>query len=285
MDQNQTDIIKYINNLPVNVQDVIYDSEWEQRITEITKKYSLNQEQTENLINLVLLVLVGIEKPETLMEKIILDLSISKLLAEQIINDLEKRVFDYALNMVENKTSKPSTTKPTTSTVPEIRPENLPMVEDENTVSIPKYFSRVAPAPTPSPVQTPTKSIQKEVESEVEAFFGKPNQLTQKPKEESSTPSRIVFGKTDNTTTSSPAPISSPTTSNNQEEFVQKPGFIPKFGNTSFNDPLAPVPTPQTSQSIIDNKLSGTTSSQIEKPPQTPPVHEYVVDPYREPLE
>lgn len=285
MDQTQTDVIKYIENLPENVQDVIYDGEWEQRVFEITKKYSLNQEQTDNLINLVLLVLVGIEKPETLMEKIILDLSISKLLAEQIINDLEKRVFEYALNMLENKTIKSSASKPITNappTVPEIRPDNLPMVGDENTVSVPKYFSRVAP--TPSPIQTPAKSIQKEVESEVEAFFGKPNQSPQKSTGESSTPSRIVFGKADNTTTSSPTPISIPTT-NKPEEFVQKPGFIPKFGNTSFNDPLAPVPTPQTSQSIIDNKLSGTTSSQIEKPPQTPPVHEYVVDPYREPLE
>ncbi len=152
-----TDILnnmpEYVKNLPKAVQDLVFDSAWEERTAEIAKKYSLNDTQADDLINTVLFVLIGLESPDTFLETIITDLGISRLLAEQIMEDLEVRVFEYALRTVEKKTEKvvsnsvevrlpqnnSNQEKPmsrrhldiveTKPKVPEVKPDNLPMIE------------------------------------------------------------------------------------------------------------------------------------------------------------
>ena len=98
--QTQNEIPEYVKNLPQAVQDLIFDGTWEERTGEVAKKYSLNPTQTDNLINTVLFVLIGLEKPETFLSTIMTDIGISQLLAEQIMGDLEGRVFEYALSRV-----------------------------------------------------------------------------------------------------------------------------------------------------------------------------------------
>ncbi len=124
---NDEAINQYINKLPKPVKNMVMDGAWEDRVFEIAKKYSLTDSQTDYLANDTLLVLIGLEKPETFLETITTDLSISRLLSEQIFEDLENRVFEYALKLVEEKTNVSQTS--TSSTIPEIKPDNLPAVE------------------------------------------------------------------------------------------------------------------------------------------------------------
>jgi hypothetical protein len=127
---DDTQINNFISNLPQPIQDVIFGTIWQERTEEIGKKYSLDKAQIDTLSNDVLLVLAGIEKPDTFAETLMTDLNTSRLLAEQILTDLEGRVFDYALKAVEPKAPKAVSEKPMqTSSIPEIRPNTVPMVE------------------------------------------------------------------------------------------------------------------------------------------------------------
>lgn len=153
MDDEQLN--KYIQNLPKPVQDVVFDGIWEQRTVEIGKKYSLTDIQIEDLSNIVILILVGVQKPEEFLDVVMSDLGISRLLAEQIVEELENRVFEYALKEVESKKVKSEEKTQTTTRVPEVKPDNLPAIE----------IGEVAHDYTPekqktSPVQT-TEIVQK----------------------------------------------------------------------------------------------------------------------------
>jgi hypothetical protein len=127
-------ILKQVSSLPKSVQDFIYSYVWEDRVSEISKKYSLNQEQNESLSNIVLLALTMVIEPSTIKEVIVEDLSVSDLLAEQISSDLESRVFEYALKQIEgdSKTSDRTTSNEklmSSGTQLELKPDNLPVVE------------------------------------------------------------------------------------------------------------------------------------------------------------
>lgn len=141
---NEENINNYIQKLPKQIQVFINSGLWEEKVSEISKKYSLSSDQIESLLDLVILVLTLVIEPPKLKDLIIEDLSVSDLLAEQIVVDLENRVFDYALKQIE-KESEVSVSKNeklmSSGTQLELRPENLPAIEENEPL-------RVNPAPT-----------------------------------------------------------------------------------------------------------------------------------------
>lgn len=129
---NEENINKYISTLPKSLQNFLSSNILDERVLEIAKKYSLNAEQSESLLNIVFLMIVGVTKTDNMTELVISDLNTSRLLAEQIVQDLENRVFDYALKQIEkdSQTSTESNEKiMSSSTQLEIKPNNLPVVE------------------------------------------------------------------------------------------------------------------------------------------------------------
>ncbi len=159
--ESTNDTTKYVESLPQNIKDVIFNPNIESRIKEISTKYSLNTEQADSLVNLVTLVLAGVESPETLLEDIISDLSVSEIVAEQIMSDLDGRVFEYALKEASNTAGvqKKTVAQETDNNLPEIRPENLPTVEESKpipTVSapVPSYAPKQKVI-VDEPIQTP----------------------------------------------------------------------------------------------------------------------------------
>src|SRR3989344_2227057 len=105
-DKNQNEIPEYVKNLPQAVQDFVYDGVWEERVVEIGKKYSLSDTQIDILANNTLFVLIGLDTPDIFTNLMTSELGISKLLAGQIIEELETRVFEYALGIIESKEKK-----------------------------------------------------------------------------------------------------------------------------------------------------------------------------------
>jgi Ran GTPase-activating protein (RanGAP) involved in mRNA processing and transport len=150
------DIIKYIEALPAEIQKIISDDIWEQRVIDIAQKYSLNETQKEDLINLVLLIIVGLNPTDELKDNIASDLSVSEIVSEQIIEDLNKRVFEYLSKEIDSTTNKEEVNKLS----PEVRPEILPVKEsDINTKvsknNIPDYTPKQKVVVDREPVQTP----------------------------------------------------------------------------------------------------------------------------------
>jgi hypothetical protein len=243
----QNDIPEYIKNLPKTVQDVVLDGVWQDRTSEVAKKYSLNDKQTNDLINKTLFVLIGLDSADTFETSIVDELHISRLLSEQIVSELDARVFDYALNQVENKTKTKSATD-----FPDIAPKNLPMVEvgevahdvPRETVSVPKYVPTAFIPPTPPIQLTPKPQPYQPITQKSEVII-KPAPIS--PIE----PVKIV-----------PTPDFEPV----QSTFVPKPDPTPAI-TPIIQTPVAPVIT----QKPVTETPSQTAQ---EKPPQ-----KYAVDP------
>mgnify|MGYP003393069727 CR=1 FL=1 len=195
MDQ-QIDTEKFVNSLPINVQNVIYNSDWEIRVREIGTKYTLRDDQIESLVNVVLLVLAGIDKPDNLLQNITSDVQVSQFISEQIYEDLDKRVFEYVLNLVESEkesgekvegVKEKSEMQDTyvKQNYPEIKPVRTPEIRPQNLPSQTLPQSKM-PEKVSTPSYTQNKSpLVKEVKRTTEkSFAGRYNRLMKLSMEE-----------------------------------------------------------------------------------------------------
>lgn len=284
---NKSELSVFEKTLSKPVLDLVFDPAWKNRTEEIAKKYSLDPTQTDTLINNVLFVLIGTDKPEDFLKLMTSELGISRLLADQIIEDLEMRVFDYAIKtiekseqkqevrsknlevekeivtpkqnlVIENKPEKAKVTLPVVEKpkVPEIKPVILPMVEK----------GEVAHNTTPQPKPTPTLPHKP-------TFIEKNKPVVTEEK----TVSHINY---------------KPTTPS--LETVQAPIPVPRFTGIKTDNESVEVDKIPEPQKVIEpvNKIP----SEPVKIPETPvevkkveqntkPEPKYTVDPYREPME
>lgn len=147
--ENNFDVKEYIGKLPKPVQDFVLDGEWETRTLQIAQKYNLSQTQADDLADEVLFILIGIKTPELFKKTLVEDLGLSEIVTEQVESEIDERVFDYGLKIVEKK-DKPQTQdmKPNESTKDNTDKagllstvsDNLQMVNKKvNQVSVPVY--------------------------------------------------------------------------------------------------------------------------------------------------
>lgn len=136
------DIDYYINSDNESMKNL--DKNIEQRVFEISTKYDLNKDQTQELINNVSKYINDKDSGIT-SESIALDIGISKIVAEQVAQDIESRIFNYI-----NKTEKTSTVQ--TPQIPKQQPVVLSNVPSTN---VPVYSPKPKVLLDSEPVQTP----------------------------------------------------------------------------------------------------------------------------------
>jgi hypothetical protein len=281
---NSKRISEYVQNLPETLKELIFDTIWLDKTNEIAKKYNLNPEQTETLLDTTLLTLIGLEKPENFLETIIIDLKISRLLGEQIKQDIGSRVFDYSIKFIEGKAKKIEPI--VNSKIPEIRPANLPIVE--KTANSTPMFKNIS---------VPPQNIPKKVEPAVQAA----------PKVEKAPEavSKVVY-----------KPIEEVKTEQKKPEPVQRPVAVHRFVGLSMDENgnmLKPDQKPEIKAEVkpetkIEPKIEMKVEQKTEnmpKPEPTPAIvsavkpleptkpqapaqsvaSKYQVDPYREAIE
>lgn len=276
---------EYVKKLPKSIQELVFDDAWEVRTTEIARKYSLNETQTDTLCNNVLLVLIGLDNPDDFTKLLTSELGISKLLAGQIIEDLEMRVFEYALKTIENKEKKnveqipkenlvqikeeqkTEIIIPTKPQVPEIKPVNLPMVERGE-------VAHDVPLPS-KPIETPS----------YKPVFNTNNATNVISEAKSISHINYELKST---------PVTEP---------IQRPVSVPRFTGVKIEDESTPKAdvfgstqlevnnTQSRGINLIDKKLNtpektdAKPTPEVKVEPQKMPSHNYAVDPYREPME
>lgn len=145
---------KYIESLKNEVVDSVLDSIWMERVNEISKKYSLSEDQSKMLSENVFFALVGLQKPDQFEKNIVDDMGISRLLSEQIILDIENRIFNYFIKQLSDKKQL------TDNRIPEKRPDSLPQIQHEVpkievNSSVPNYTPRPKVVLSDEPVQSP----------------------------------------------------------------------------------------------------------------------------------
>ena len=261
--------------------------DWEGKVEEISKKYNLNDGQNGTLNSICKEILLNMNKKGELLSNLDQKIGISKLLSEQIIDDLNKRVFDYASKTTEpkpiNKSGIPTppsiqqVVKPVipqiqtqnNNKIPEIKPNNLPTIQlnktmKKNNIAINNNSPKIE-----VPKFTPTGTIN----YKPTGLNGGSNEIKKDPVIE--VDSRIQY-----------KPVSNPISSGSPTEPVQRPKEVPRFN--AVIDEVLPE-TPSSPSGIVDSKLSTVTAG-IKEPEQgevkkeNPIVKQYTVDPYREPL-
>src|SRR5579872_3480313 len=103
MDDGTQELKSYINNLMPAVKTAVLSSEWHRRANEIGVKYSLTPEQENSLEYEILFVLIGMEPEEDLVTNIQNAVGVSKILATQIADEVNGRIFQYIAKLVGAK--------------------------------------------------------------------------------------------------------------------------------------------------------------------------------------
>ena len=286
---------EYVQKLPKDVQDFIFDGVWEERSAEIAQKYGLSEEQTETFINKVLFVLIGLEPAEGFLESLISELGISKLLGNQMLDEADNRVFKYAIDSmpknvdVSEKISDEPSNKPSESQNQKLEKT---LAEVKNMSNIPKA-TITSGINIPLPIKSENLNAQNGVEKEI-----KPLNKVVPPKTEfvpnvSNIPNNLP-GATEVNKNSGMEIRSMSHDLKQAKEFVQTPIPTPKFNLSKENtptenqtpiNPLTPprpdiptVPVAPKPTNLIDQKLNNVvTSPKIDS--------KYVIDPYREPTQ
>ncbi len=141
MNLNNPDIKEYLEKLPPAVQKSIKSSEWKQKILDIGNKYSLQPDQIDNLEVEALLVAIGVESDEEMILNIERELDISEVLAEQLTEDVNQRVYKWIYKQLsseptlQEKVPEPNIPEkePEHANTLDVPPANLPgeVIEDE----------------------------------------------------------------------------------------------------------------------------------------------------------
>ncbi|HEY0221105.1 MAG TPA: hypothetical protein VGC58_02685 [Candidatus Paceibacterota bacterium] len=258
--------------------------DWQIRVEEISKKYNLNDPQKNNLNSFCKEVFSDVSKKTDLLNTLDQKIGISKILSDQIAEDLEKRVFNYAVKgtAVKNVEEVVDIRKDTDiqipkmekmvypkTTIPEIKPNNLPMVEKEEglKIGVPKYTSSNG-----SPINT-YKAVPPLTTPKTEGYRPSSQSLQNNP-------AKINEAATEGRVTYAPTKMGEP---------VQRPASVPRFNISEEKKEVPPETSP--ASNIVSDKLNSITSTitpekkEPEKPTESPLVKNYTVDPYREPLE
>ncbi len=244
-----------------------------ERVIEIAVKYGLDKNQENALVTLALSVISNPEEKGLLQNNISQTLKISGLMAEQIVSDLEKRVFSQQVKLEKIPDKKPTENKPVETKIPEVKPTNLPMVEKnevahdvkkdssegsvasskENTtepdMSKRHFDIEQTPPPVPKPVM-PAPVYKPDIPEPVQRPFSVPRIIP--VVEQSSLRDTVTMPK---------------------EEEMTKPQ------SPMTNEDAKPV------QNMMNDKMTKVTTGMSEKPKPDEPPKKYSADPYREPLE
>lgn len=258
---DKKEIQEYLKTLPQKVRNFLADPVWSLRVGEIAKKYSLSPEQEVSLENEVLVILAGLNTGEDFNEIVKNELIISSILSTQIVEDLNVRVFEYALKMTEEKVERTGleiaagvgfpSPSPTSLEIP---PVTLPAIEPGQTAHTTPAFS-VPPKPITSTVASPR------VDTTSPTTSGNTiHHLTYTPAEP-----LVPVSKPIAATSPISASVIPPTTPSNPSKIS-----VPRYIAPADDEATTPA-------NAIPHNLPGEEVTPIEK--------KYVADPYREPIQ
>lgn len=101
MDESTLEIKKYLEQLPPQIKTAVLGNEWHKRLGEIGKKYSLHLDQISSLEYEVLFVMIGMEPEEDLVTNIEKEVGVSKILAGQLAEEINTRIFQFILKSMQ----------------------------------------------------------------------------------------------------------------------------------------------------------------------------------------
>lgn len=290
-EEDERIIPNYVKSLGKEIIEIIFDKNLKNKILDISKKYSLSENQNQKLLIDVLSVIIKFDSKDNLIDLMVKDVSVSRLLAEQIMNDLDSRVFDYAIKTIginqeaggEKAQAEPMEESSLSKEVSNILKEETNIEPEKDMGGLDRLRS----------MSSDLKNIEED--------------KTRKEKEESSVPTNLPGAMVLEEKEVKDAPreneakeVSSTKT---EKEFVQRPISVPRYiadlGDKDKGEYLLKKSGIYPEHNDEQNRptdLKPDLSYKKESPADFPeksktedgalekPTHSYTVDPYREPL-
>lgn len=243
-------IEQYKSQLPEISKKIINSQEWKITLTEIAKKYSLDENQTFIMEREVLFVLIGIEPEEDLKDNLQNELSISDLLSNELFNEIDKRVISVIIKKFETESGQKNT----------VDEKNAEETDTDDEIFSIKLGNPKNEIIDTVPANLPTG----------EAEDGWFNRLVKSQGDQSKD---VKHGIGQN-----PKP----------DLKIETPKSNTNFTTNKKDDFLPNIQKPKTASfgSFVDHKLNSPTESITQKNPQNNnPIKYNQSDPYREPLQ
>lgn len=128
MNEFDIKINEYLGELPEETRKVLVSSRWQTVASQIAKKYSLSENQTEGMIREIWIVLIGGGDIEKFEESLREELSVSNLLSTELTEEIENKIFKPIIEKLSEKDDVSDNYK--TNEIDEFRkdipPDNLP---------------------------------------------------------------------------------------------------------------------------------------------------------------
>ena len=152
MNEEKKIIQEQFQKLPPELQKVLGEVPWKSLINEIAGRHSLNPEQMETIEMETMFILYGFENPDDYMANMTRETGIAEDLAYAIANEVNEKIF----KLISAKVGEIGKQQPTSTPIPELKSENLPMVEKGETVHEVPHVEAPNPKPQiPTNIQVP----------------------------------------------------------------------------------------------------------------------------------
>ncbi len=157
MNEEDKLIEEQFNKLPEELRLAINAVPWKSSVKEIALANNLESEQIDTLERETMLIIYGFDDPNNYIGNITQEVQIEEEVATAIAEAISEKI----LNAIAQKVEEIEKEKPVEiiAPVPEIAPNNLPMIEKEETVhDVPHVEIESKPLPEPVPETKPEKA-------------------------------------------------------------------------------------------------------------------------------
>ena len=144
MDETQEIIKEQFKKLPRNVQGAILSANLQEKLKRLTEKYHLRVDQAGSLETETLLVMLGLERPDSFSTNIEKEVRVSTEVAQQIANDVNAEIF-----------------LPIRESLKQLQPkeEELEQAQERKEQPVDQEVQKETPSPAPAQGQQPTSNI------------------------------------------------------------------------------------------------------------------------------
>lgn len=173
MDQETQKLVdEQFKKLPENLQKAINLVQWKPLVKEVAKESQLSEDQVETLERETMFIIYGFEKPDDYINNLMRELNIDEDKALDIAEKVNTKVFQKISLEADKEVVTPiKIQKPS---IPEVKPDIHPMIEEGERVHDVPHVEQKPPQPAPKPAPAPQPAKVPEPPKKVEPEAKKP---------------------------------------------------------------------------------------------------------------
>jgi len=159
------EILALLETLPIQIQEVIKNSNWTEKLSAISKRHNLRLDQMSQLENLVFLIMLGVINPNKIGTELA-EIGVKSDQIDSLIAEIEQEIFQKIKTELINNFERLEDSPEVSETKnPLERDAILKEIEDHDESNLPATQINI-PVPTPTIIQSnPTNSVAQKLQT------------------------------------------------------------------------------------------------------------------------